>query len=236
MSKRKRRSRKHKGKNRKNNSKNKNEYGPNDAQNQDIDSEEEIQSDNNNAKKSQGRDRVLLEEFKQRRRRQDIAFVIFLIIIGTVLFSGYYLYYYAWGADENNGANDIFGNQNEKDGSDQDFNGNDKIEWYDYDTGLRLANENNKPVLIDFYTDWCYYCEVMDENTYSDQQVIEKSKDFVCVNVDGDVRQELVASYGITGYPTTVFLDPGGTEVKRVNGYVPPGPFLEDMNYVLNNS
>lgn len=236
MSKRKRRSRKLKSKNRKNNSKNKHGFEPDDALNQDLEPEEEIQSNNNWAKESKGQDRVLLEEFKQRRRRQDIAFVIFLIIIGTVLFSGYYLYFYAQGADENDGTNDIFGNQNEIDDSEQDFNGNEGIEWFDYDTGLRLANENNKPVLIDFYTDWCYYCDVMDENTYSDQQVIEKSKDFVCVNVDGDVRQDLVASYGITGYPTTVFLDPDGTEVKRVNGYVPPGPFLEDMNYVLNNS
>jgi len=87
--------------------------------------------------------------------------------------------------------------------------------------------------MIDFYTDWCGYCEDMDRDTYGDSRVIEKSKDFVSIKVDGDDRQDLINSYIITGYPTIVFLNSQGTEINRVPGYVPPGPFLDEMDKAL---
>jgi thiol:disulfide interchange protein DsbD len=108
-----------------------------------------------------------------------------------------------------------------------------EIKWRDYNEGLQLASSNNKPVMIDFYTDWCGYCDDMDRDTYGDSRVIEKSKDFVCIKVDGDVRQDLINSYAITGYPTTLFLNSQEAEINRVSGYMPPGPFLNEMDKAL---
>lgn len=235
MSKRKHRgrSRKRKSKKRKNrDNKRKKQF---EDQPQDSDLENENQPKKKKSKQSKAKNKALLEDFKRRQRRQDIAFIIFIFILATILITGYYFYFFYGASEENEGINDIANDLNGKNSSEQNFNGDDGIDWYGYEEGVQIAKNNNKHVLIDFYTDWCIYCKDMDENTYSDQRVIEKAKEFVCVKVDGDARQDLVARYGITGYPTTVFLDHLENEINRVSGYVPPEYFLEDMDSVLNN-
>jgi thiol:disulfide interchange protein DsbD len=107
------------------------------------------------------------------------------------------------------------------------------INWTEYDEGMELSGSENKPVLIDFYTDWCGYCDDMDENTYSDSKIISKAGSFICIKVDGDDRTDLVKKYDVDGYPTTVFLDSSGKEVHRVVGYSPSDEFLGHMEYAL---
>ena len=102
-----------------------------------------------------------------------------------------------------------------------------------YDEGMAKASSENKTILIDFYADWCYYCKEMDEETYSDTEVIEKSRSFICIKVDGDDNAELLEYYNVEAYPTTVFLYPNGTEIDRIVGYVDKDVFLDKMNEVL---
>ena len=33
------------------------------------------------------------------------------------------------------------------------------------DDALKLSKESNKPIMIDFYTDWCGWCKVLDEKS-----------------------------------------------------------------------
>jgi thiol:disulfide interchange protein len=108
-----------------------------------------------------------------------------------------------------------------------------EITWWGYEQGMNLSQSRNKGALIDFSTSWCSWCKKMDEETYSDPRVIEKSQRLVCIRVDGDARGDLVAQYSVDAYPTTIFLAPNGTEAHRVDGYKGPDDFLEDMDYVL---
>lgn len=179
----------------------------------------------------------LIEDFRARRRKQDIIFITVMILIGIGILSAYYFYWQTWGVEQNDqndlnvGENNIIIHDN------GDGDSESKIAWqHDYEEALNLAQSQNKPVLIDFYTDWCTFCIEMDERTYTDPIVIEKTTNFVCVKVDGDQRSDLINSYYITGYPTTVFLNKAQIEVHRVDGFVNAGPFIEDMDYALQNS
>jgi thiol:disulfide interchange protein len=107
------------------------------------------------------------------------------------------------------------------------------ISWHDFEEGMNLSRNQRKPSMVDFSTSWCSWCKKMDEDTYSDSRVINRSAGLVCVRVDGDARGDLVAKYKIDGYPTVVFLNPDGSEKHRVVGYKGPDDFLQDLDYVL---
>ncbi len=103
----------------------------------------------------------------------------------------------------------------------------DEIQWEtDFNTALKKAAAQKKPVMVDFYTDWCGPCKWLDEKTYSDPGVIEQAKNFISVKVDGDKNRDVTSAYKIRGYPTIGFLDHTGKETYRILGFRPPEDFL----------
>lgn len=89
-----------------------------------------------------------------------------------------------------------------------------------------------KPVIMDFYADWCQPCIAMEEGTYPDPRVVSEMADFVAIKVDTQKRIDIESKYGITYYPTVVFLDPGGKEIDRHIGYLGP----EEMVTLIKES
>ncbi len=47
-----------------------------------------------------------------------------------------------------------------------------------------VVNNSNKPVMIDFYADWCVSCKELEEFTFSDSKVQKLLKDFTLLQVD----------------------------------------------------
>jgi Highly conserved protein containing a thioredoxin domain len=60
------------------------------------------------------------------------------------------------------------------------------ISWHDYNDAMKLAEEEDKPMMINFGADWCRFCGKLDEKTFTDGQVIALSESFVCIKVDVD--------------------------------------------------
>ncbi len=113
------------------------------------------------------------------------------------------------------------------------------LKWVtSHEAGLAAAKAEGKPVMIDFYADWCAACKELDKFTYVDPQVAQEAERFVNVKIDGTVEddaiQALYKTYGVQGLPTVVFLDSTGKLLPepRVTGFVAAPAFLELMKNV----
>lgn len=117
--------------------------------------------------------------------------------------------------------------------------------WRSWDDGLREASASKRPVLVDVYTDWCGWCKRMDRDVYSRDDVRDYlARNFVTVKLnaessgnatyEGKVQtpRTIARRFGVRGYPTSVFLRPGGEHLVNVGGYVPAERFLMVLRYI----
>ena len=105
-----------------------------------------------------------------------------------------------------------------------------EIKWgHDFTKASKEAGKAGKPIMVDFYTDWCGWCKRLDRDTYSDSRVVDESAKFVCVKVNGDKYRNIVRKYRIDGYPTIIFFDKKTKELGRIVGYRNADDFLAAM-------
>jgi thiol:disulfide interchange protein len=91
--------------------------------------------------------------------------------------------------------------------------------------------------MVDFYTDWCKWCDVMDEKTFADARVQAEVGRVIPVKLDAEREgRDAARRYRVQGFPTILFLDAEGREVGRIPGFMPAAPFLEELGDVLENS
>lgn len=65
----------------------------------------------------------------------------------------------------------------------------DKINWLSIEELTQKLQEEHKPVIIDLYTNWCYWCKVMDKKTYTNPKVISYINDhFYAVKVNAETK------------------------------------------------
>lgn len=107
-----------------------------------------------------------------------------------------------------------------------------------FEAALASAKADCKPVMIDFYADWCAACKELDAHTYTSPDVAAEAQRFVNIKVDGtndhQVLDTLYARFGISGLPTVAFLDAMGEPLQdpRVTGFLPHDKFLSEMKKV----
>ncbi|MGB1227260.1 MAG: protein-disulfide reductase DsbD [Poseidonibacter sp.] len=100
---------------------------------------------------------------------------------------------------------------------------------------LAIAN-SSKPVMLDFYADWCVSCKELEEITFKDTEVIKKLQGFTLLKADVTANnaddKALQEKYGIVGPPGLIFWDTNNEEVKasKIVGYKNPKDFLEIVN------
>ena len=108
---------------------------------------------------------------------------------------------------------------------------NSPINWYPWsEEAFEKAKKEDKPVLVDVGAVWCHWCHVMDEETYSDPEVVKIiNENFVAVKVDRDelpdidreLQNRVSALTGESGWPLTVFMT-GDKKVFFGGTYFPP--------------
>jgi thioredoxin-like negative regulator of GroEL len=111
------------------------------------------------------------------------------------------------------------------------------IKWErSFEEALKKAKASRKPILVDFWADWCGWCHRLDKTTYVDPVVVRKAEEFVAVkvNTEGNRKESEVAiRYDVQSLPTILFLSPEGRQVHRLNGFQGPGQFPRTLDQAL---
>jgi thiol:disulfide interchange protein DsbD len=110
----------------------------------------------------------------------------------------------------------------------------------DLERSIEQARAENRPVMLDFYADWCVECIRMERNTFPDSRVRDALAQFgplqADVTANDDVDQELMKAFGIIGPPAILFFDTRGQEMKayRLVGYFDADEFSGHLQMVLD--
>jgi thiol:disulfide interchange protein DsbD len=106
----------------------------------------------------------------------------------------------------------------------------------DLDREVAAARTAGKPVLLDFYADWCVSCKEMERYTFSDPAVIAELGRFVLLQADvtaNDAQDQALmqSRFSIPGPPAILVFDPAGTELRgySVVGFVPAETFADHL-------
>lgn len=98
-----------------------------------------------------------------------------------------------------------------------------------------ISEAGGKPVMLDFYADWCVSCIEMEKLTFTDPQVRDAMDQMVLLQADVTANdaddKALLKRFGLFGPPGILFFDSRGQELRaaRVIGFQNPQRFLDSL-------
>ncbi len=120
-----------------------------------------------------------------------------------------------------------------------------KINWMSFEEAIAAQAKEPRKMMIDMFTTWCGPCRMLDKNTFQQKDLVKyvnenfyavkfnaegdgevkfKEKTFSNPNFDASKRgrnsqHELASAFGVSAYPTILFLDENATLLTPVKGY-----------------
>jgi thiol:disulfide interchange protein DsbD len=97
-----------------------------------------------------------------------------------------------------------------------------------------------RPVMLDFYADWCVSCKEMERFTFSDEGVRKRLDGMLLLQADVTANNEndkaLLARFGLFGPPGIIFFDRSGAEIRdaRVIGFQSADRFTKVLDTVVS--
>ena len=100
---------------------------------------------------------------------------------------------------------------------------------------LSQAQQQNKPVLLDYYASWCVACKEMDLRTFSDPAVAKLMDKYALIRIDVSKNsteiQSLQQRYKVLAPPSIVFLDNKGIQLNNYNvtGFISSNQLISNL-------
>lgn len=132
------------------------------------------------------------------------------------------------------------------------FVGKEKIEWLTLNEVSSRMEKEPRPMIIDLYAKWCYWCKVMDKKTYNHEKVVEYiNKHFYPVKFDAETKQtiqwkhqeydfnpdvkvnefSLYVTNGQLSFPTTVIYTSEEEAPAAIPGFMSPDEIEPILKY-----
>lgn len=102
-----------------------------------------------------------------------------------------------------------------------------------------ILAQSTKPVMLDFYADWCVSCKEMEAFTFVDPRVVQRMSNMLLLQVDVTANNSddraLMKKFRLFGPPGIIFFRPGGAERKdiRVVGFQDATRFAATLDRAL---
>ncbi len=123
------------------------------------------------------------------------------------------------------------------------------IDWKQFDAGMAAAAKEGKYGFVSVYTDWCGYCRMLDQKTFRAEAVVkELRKNFISVKLNAESEaqvswmgstssmKQLASKWGVTGFPTLLFLNSKGEIIGSFPSYAEPDLMLKLLNYISSGA
>jgi len=116
-----------------------------------------------------------------------------------------------------------------------------EMQWQVYSSqSYESALRARKPIMLDFYADWCIPCKELEQSTFSAPEVIRLSENFALFKIDltGAVTPEIKAvqeKFKVKGVPTIIFIARDGQELEdlRLLGFEKADTMLKRLRETL---
>lgn len=107
------------------------------------------------------------------------------------------------------------------------------IQWYDYETGIKMAENTGKPIMVFFFGDESY-SKGLEKDVFNDSQVIEQLNNYICIKVNSLQNRDIGKIYKVSYPPTIIFTNRNGQIVNRLVGYVGKDTFIQAISEAWN--
>ena len=103
-----------------------------------------------------------------------------------------------------------------------------------------IASNKGKPIMLDFYADWCVACLEFEKFTFTDKEVNALMKQYILLKADvtgNNVNDKaLMKEFNIFGPPAILFFDNAGNEVRKIRtiGFKNPKEFKKILQIGLD--
>lgn len=130
------------------------------------------------------------------------------------------------------------------------------IQWISLDEASKIAEKTGKKIIVDVYTNWCGWCKIMDQKTFSDPEVIKQiDRNYLAVKLNAESQDSLVykgVKFGFNpekranqlaylllngkmSYPTTVILNEKSEILTPIAGFIEPQVMVKVLRYYGEN-
>jgi len=106
-----------------------------------------------------------------------------------------------------------------------------------WEEALAAAEAENKMIFLDAYASWCGPCKLLKRNVFPNEAVGSfYNENFINVKMDMEkgIGPKLSMKYGVTAYPTLLYINGDGSVVKKAIGYHQPNQLIDLGKQVLN--